>query len=349
MEWRRLAGAGSGSVLAAALAVSTIAASQAAAPPGHLAGRILDEAGTPFAGAAVDAIAARRDAGRETSESVASSVSDDRGEFRLDGLAPGEYYVSAVDPAPRAAGASSEVVRYPPTYYPGVAAADQAKPVLVVASGESPAIEFRLRRVPPARVSGEVVAFDARQLLSGAIVMAPLHGDGVPGVGPDEPSMLPDGRFSFGHVAPGRYQIRARGQTQTSGVPLFAVFSLDVYGQDIAGLRLTLEPGAVLEGVVSSDSVSRTRPPRLTTLRVRAPTSDGSSFGDASSGTVQADGSFVLRGVMKGTHRFVVDGLPAPWGVKEILYRGADVTDRHVEVRDREHVRGIRVTITDGR
>jgi hypothetical protein len=66
---------------------------------GVIAGRILDEDGAAFAGAAVDALVHRFQGGSDALFSVATVQTDDRGEFRLYGLAPGAYYVSAADPA----------------------------------------------------------------------------------------------------------------------------------------------------------------------------------------------------------------------------------------------------------
>src|SRR5262249_26889546 len=153
--------------------------------------------------------------------SVASGQTDDRGEFRLFGLGPGSYYVSAQDPAFRSVSSPRGVQHYSPTYYPGTPFADQAK-TIAVATGDPARIEFRLHLVPPARVSGQLVTYDGKPLLSGSVIMSPLGGQGVPMVPPEDITMLPDGHFQFGHVVPGRYQIRARGQTDPAGAALFA-------------------------------------------------------------------------------------------------------------------------------
>jgi hypothetical protein len=316
-------------------------------PGGHISGRILDEDGTPFAGARVDALVSRFEGGMDALVSVASTQTDDRGQFRLHGLAPGQYYVSAADPAFRSVATPKGVQRYSPTYHPGVVSADQARRIAVRETGDAPALEFRLRLVPPARVSGEIVSYDARPLSSGAIIMRLLDGEGVPMVAAEDPSILPDGRFSFSHVVPGRYEIRASGQTASAGGALFSVFSIDVQGNDIAGIRMTLRPGAILDGTLRIDRRKGARPPPLPSLRVRAPFTDGDSFGDPMTGTVQPDGEFALRGVMKGAHYLVVDGLQPPWVVSEVLYRGTNITDRPLAVEEKEQLRGIRVTISD--
>jgi hypothetical protein len=278
---------------------------------------------------------------------VSTTQTDDRGEFRLSGLAPGQYFVSAADPAFRSVSTPKGVLHYSATYHPGVAFADQARPIAVTAKGGPPKVEFRLKLVPPARVSGQLVSYDARQLLNGAIIMSPVEGEGIPIVLPLDPSLQPDGRFSFGHVVPGRYQIRARGQTDSVGAALFAVFSIEVNGADVDGVRMTLRPGAILDGTLTVERRHGTRPPVLPTLRVRAPFVDGNSFGDAMTGTVQPNGTFALRGIMKGSHQLVLDGLEPPWVLKSILHHGTDITDLQIDVAEKEQFRDVRITITD--
>jgi hypothetical protein len=316
-------------------------------PGGYISGRILDEDGSPFAGAVVDALVTRSENGTDTLFSVSSSQTDDRGEFRLFGLVPGNYYVSASDPAFRAVSTPKGVVHYSPTYFPGVPFADQARAVVVTGTSQPPRVEFRLKLVPPARVTGQLVPSDGRQLFSAAIIMSPLEGEGVPMVPPEDPKLLPDGQFNFGQVVPGHYQIRARGQTDAVGAALFAVFSLTVLGGDIDGIQMMLRPGAVLDGRLVVESKRGTKPPLFPSIRVRAPFVDGNSFGDALTGTVQLDGTFALRGLMKGAHQLVLDGLQPPWVLKSVLFHGTDITDQQLDVVEREQFRDVRVTITD--
>ena len=204
-----------------------------------------------------------------------------------------------------------------------------------------------IRRVPPARVSGRMVAYDGKPLVSGAVILAPLDGQDVPRVTPADIAIRPDGRFVFDHVGPGRYEIRARAQSDRSGAALFAVFPVEVTGTDIQGISMTLRPGAVVDGRVIVDARHRTRPPTPSTLRVRAPFTDGSEFGDALNGTVHPDGTFAIRGVMSGAHQFVIEGLQPPWMLKTVMLRGSDVTDLQVPVAELEQIHDLRITITD--
>jgi protocatechuate 3,4-dioxygenase beta subunit len=314
---------------------------------GVIAGRILDEDGSPFAGASVEALAYRYQNGGTTLVSVTTAQTDDRGEFRLFGLPPGGYYVSAADPAFTSVSTPKGVQHYSATYYPGTTFADQARTVTVGGSAPPPRVEFKLQLVPPARVSGQLVAYDARPLLGGAIVLSPFDGEGAPTNALEEPKFFPDGRFSFDGVAPGRYQIRARGQTDAAAAALFAVYSVEVFGVDLDGIRMTLRPGATLDGTLAIESVRGTRRPDFSTLRVRAPFADGNAFGDSLTGTVQPGGAYVVRGIMKGSHRIVVDGLPQAWMIKSIEYRGRDIADLELTVNEREQVHDVRIVITD--
>ena len=66
---------------------------------GIIPGRLLDEDGTPLAGAEIEALSLRTADGRQSTSVVAAARSDDRGEFRLTGLPAGQYVVLARDPA----------------------------------------------------------------------------------------------------------------------------------------------------------------------------------------------------------------------------------------------------------
>jgi protocatechuate 3,4-dioxygenase beta subunit len=311
---------------------------------GVIVGRILDEDGAPFAGATVDALVNRTQNSNEMLFSVASAQTDDRGEFRLFGLAPGAYYVSAGDPAFASVSTPKGIQHYSPTYYPGTPRADQARAV-TVGAGAPPRIEFKLQLVPPARVGGQLFPSDAKPLRDGTIIMMPLVGAGVPVVAPD-PQLLPDGRFVFNGVAPGRYQIRARGQTESETATLFAVYAVEVFGEDVDDIRMTLRPGAVVDGVVLIESKTGAKPD-LAALRVRAPLTDGNSFGDSLTGVVQANGSYTLRGIMAGDHQLVVDGLQPPWVVTRVVSRGSDITDVQLTVEAREQLRDVRIVLSD--
>ena len=65
------------------------------AQPGSISGRVVDGDGEPVGRAQVQALRTVYMDGRRTESIVASVATDDRGEYRLYWLAPGQYHVSA--------------------------------------------------------------------------------------------------------------------------------------------------------------------------------------------------------------------------------------------------------------
>ena len=316
-------------------------------PAGVIVGRVLDEDGRPFVGATVDALVRRMENNQATLVSLTSTVTDDRGEFRLTPLAAGRYYVSAFDPAFAEVGDESGPLRYTPTYYPGVVLIEQAQRVTVSPGAETMVtVVFPLKIVRPARVSGKIVTSDGAQLLSGALIMTPVGG-GAPGPAASDVRMHPDGTFTFRNVAPGRYQIRARADTGADSVTRVATYMLVVNGHDIDNVTMSLLPGALVEGRVIVEAQRGSKRPSFSKIRVRAPFADGSSFGDAAGSTVGEDGGFRIGGLMPGPHAISIEGLEYPWTVKDVLWRGQDVTGVAMNLAAGQRLDNLRVTITD--
>jgi hypothetical protein len=125
-------------------------------PVGAIMGRITDAEGQPVDRASV------------TTEGVTrkEAATDEQGQFRIGGLAPGKYRVKAEyespmyssllrKPAIRADG--TRELHNAATYYPGVLAAKQAGKVEVRPAAESTGIDIQLVGVPLVRISGKVV------------------------------------------------------------------------------------------------------------------------------------------------------------------------------------------------
>jgi len=320
----------------------------AIAPAGVIVGQILDEDGQPLAGALIDALDSRFEKNQATLVSVASARSDDKGAFRLTGLPAGQYFVTAFDPAFTNVGNETGPLTYAPTFYPGTMYADQARRVAVL-PGIEPALTvvFSLKIVRPARVSGRLITSDKRPLISGAVIMSPMPTQGLAAIPTRDVFILPDGTFSFRNVPPGRYQIRARAEIEPEGQALFSIYTITVDGRDLSDLEMTLSPGANLEGSLVVEAVSAPRPVSFAGIRVRAPSVDGGSFGDALSGDVRPDGSYRIRGLMAGRHYVTVEGLQYPWVLKSVTYRGQDITDGALEAESGQEFKDVRVTITD--
>jgi hypothetical protein len=310
-----------------------------------VAGRIFDTDGTPFAGAVVAAMRPVYVGDRREMVTAAEIITNDRGEYRLFGLPAGQYYITALDPAFLSTGDHRGPLVYAPTFYPGVASPEGATRLTLEPGRPRENIDFPLSIVRPARVSGRITSYDNQQLVSGAVVMSPYSASHSASFTTTRVDIRPDGTYEFFNVPPGRFIIRSRGETDSQGVTLFGAFTLSVGGRSASGVDMTLLPGARVEGLVAWEGQSP-KPADLSEVRVRAPLTDGSMFGDALTGNIRADDSFVIRGAMIGGHLIRVENLSAPWSLKAVYYRGQDVTDIPLSFSLGEQV-AVRIVLSD--
>ena len=147
-----------------------------------------------------------------------SQQTNDIGEFRIAGLAPGEYFVSAAPrgqspfggPGVELPAATASRTTLTATYYPGTIDIAAAQPIAVARGAEVGNISFTLQAAPAFRVSGIVVDEDGNPV-GGAMVTLmrdPRGGTFMPGP-PAGGQSTTNGRFTIGSVVAGTYRANA--------------------------------------------------------------------------------------------------------------------------------------------
>jgi hypothetical protein len=140
-------------------------------PAGVIAGHIrFGSDAEPAVGAIVEVYRERRIRGRHSFDAVGGAVTDDRGEYRIHGLPPGSYYVSATrQRPPEAAGAVAEPRRdarglplpdevWAVTFYPNGRKLAEAAPVKIGHGTEALGTDIFLESVLAVRVRGRVTS-----------------------------------------------------------------------------------------------------------------------------------------------------------------------------------------------
>ena len=301
-----------------------------------ITGTLLDESGQPATGATVVALRVSQASGeRRLAAAGVPAVADDRGVYRIYGLPPGDYFVGAgasgtalsvldaqlttdadvrqartASPAP----AAERHVAFATTYYPGTAIALQAALLQLRGAEERSDVDFALQLVPTARVEGTLTLpnggpapGDAQVTLvaSGASAFQGTAFDGLKTTRPAS-----DGSFAFAGVAPGTYTVLAR---LASPAILWAAMQISVVGDTISGLTVALQPSLSIAGEIHVEGSGALPPFSLSAVKIRAEPIQSAGEVSLAPAAVAADanGRFVLAGVMPGRYRLIATLPPA--------------------------------------
>jgi uncharacterized protein (DUF2141 family) len=351
-----------------------------------ITGLLLDHANLPASGAQVRALRYQMSAGERRLVEAGSATTDDRGAYRIYGLAAGDYYVSAFT---RTLGgmmtgelhltsdadvrdAASEDTRTPPSapvsvalapaFYPSGTSVSQAGLISLAPGEERGGVDFALPLVRTAPVEGSATLPEGGAP-AGVEVSLIAAASGLPGQPSDNiRRSFPgaDGQFQFAGIPPGTYNLIARGSRPISnpdGTPapplmVWGAAQITVDGEPVTGVSLSLEPGLTLAGRVRFPE-SALKPPDLTSVRIGLASADAQSpitFVPAAV-PAGADGQFTLVGVMPGRYRVTATfpgvGRPGGWTIGSITANGGDALDAPLVVAPNQHVLDALVTFTD--
>jgi hypothetical protein len=317
-----------------------------------ITGRVVDEFGEPVPNANVTPVRQQYTSGQRRLTPVgAREQTNDIGEYRLFGLAPGQYYVSATAQAltiamPTANGIemSGERNGFAATFYPATADTASAQRLTVGMAQMLTGIDIALQPARFSSVSGFAIDGQGHALAAGG-VSAILRGGGMPGLGGFGGAIRPDGTFTIPNLAPGEYMLRANVPRPpqagpVSGPPAMSIAVVIVNGEDVSGVRLAPIPTVSLSGHVSFDDTAAAQSLKPSTIRVLSQplNQEDLMFGFAGAGSnpvlrddftfeIKATpGRLGLRALVPGT------GNTSNWMLKSIRVNGMDVTDTGIDV-----------------
>lgn len=286
-------------------------------PAAVISGRVVDEDGEPLAWARVTAMQYRYLKGKRELVPAGGAATDDRGEYRIFGLAPGRYWVSAawtereMGLRPLARVRTADRIAYPDVYYPGVVEPEQAAPVAVKAGEERSGIDFRLWPAQAVSISGRVLKPGGERAGSGLMLMiAPRTSLGFLGSARRRFAQVEasTGRFTLTNVRPGPHLLTAvyRDGENT----LYARQEIEVGSADVEGIELVLAPGVTVQGRVQIEPGSAATV-KLDGARVLLQSEEQEmQFFGMGDGRVREDGSFELRNLSPGRYSVRIVGLP---------------------------------------
>jgi len=303
-------------------------------PQGVMAGTVTDEDGEPVRGAQVQAMRYGYVERRRQMYPAGWAETNDLGAFRLFGLSPGRYYISAnLDqpdfrwgPRARREGESRQELGYAPTYYPGTVDAGAAAQIEVAPGSEVRGLQFALQRVPTVRIRGKVTNLPSKRPGRGAFVYLQPRGSARFGFMFEPGELDPEGNFEIRGVGPGSYTVTAGYQ---EGERLIAGRKqVEVTGADVDGVLIEIGEGLELTGTVRVEGAGEAD---FGEMFVGLEAESGGDFGRISA-PVKPDGSFLLHRLLPDRYTFDLHGAPKGHYLKSVKLGTEEVLETGFEL-----------------
>lgn len=353
-----------------------------------ISGRIVDEFGDPIADATASAMRSMWSNGkRRLQQTGRMAQTNDLGQYRIFGLAPGDYYVSAtlrggdmamlevamVAATTAGAGPSGSTPNsgYAPTYFPGTTNGGDAQRIALNVGQEAQGTDFALLPVRLAKITGTVISSDGKPAEGTMINALPRTSSEDFMIGPSTSARADkNGTFTLNNVPPGEYTLQTRGMTimtSSGDGGRQMVFTMTrTVGPDGPG-GSEQEFGSVPISV-SGDDISNvviltskgttatghvtfdggTQPAGAGNMRVMAMATDGEGLVSMGGGA----GAVKPDGTFElkglaGSRIIRPFGLPQGWTLKSVRLNGQDITDTGIDFKGNDPVTGLEVVVTN--
>jgi protocatechuate 3,4-dioxygenase beta subunit len=316
-------------------------------PGGVITGKVTDSEGEPL----IEQQVRIRPAGDQgfnrtlmTRFYSTNNSTDDRGIYRLFGLPPGKYTISAGESA---FGSKDSREFYKETFYPSVTDAAKATIIEVTEGSEKNNVDIVMGRpVETFRVTGRVVDGETGKPLPNIAYGAGQTIDSNSGYSSVSGAVTnANGEFRLENLTPGTYTVYTVVR-DGNDVPAGSI-TFEVVDRDLTDLLLKTTKSSSLSGVVVLDGNDRT-PTMLSHLRIYATVETKEPiYGNSPSSMIGPDGTFNLNGVRSGLARLGVsssDDKRWQFEIVRVERNGIPQPDT-INVTEGERVVGIRVLV----
>jgi hypothetical protein len=327
---------------------------------GTITGKVVDPLGKPMPFVRVQAL--RYVAGTRITDLpiITLRATDDRGEYRMFFVPPGEYLIRAflgdgVMASPSTPPNTGEIPRMVSTLFPNTTDAAEASKVTVKSGEELRGIDISIKMEfvappPPPRpvtggfkISGQVIDGLLPRVGTGMLLLGSEAEPGPPRpVGNVIIGGTP-GVFEIPSVQPGNYDLFVsmpdpRGSQGTGGaVQAWGRTTIEVRDRDVEGVRMTIHPSVDVPGIVKIDGKAAPadgtlkiglsalgtagRLPNFRGIRERAQTPD-------------AQGKVSIPAAAEGNYDVFVQGVPENFYIADVRQGDSSILVSGIAVRD---------------
>ncbi len=312
---------------------------------GSISGHVVDADGDPVPAVFVILLRAGRNLGERTLINYRGDSTNDRGEYKITEVDPGEYYVHAepTNQRNRQAPNADIIVSQ---YYNGARNSNDAAALYLRGGEVLSGIDFHLLAEHPAKITGRVTGvppLDPPMEPPGQLPPRIVNGGGGRMIHNGQDPMVeispadgyqmwssgvgaqgPDYHFELPESPPGRYRVQARMNVRDK--TYYATQMVDA-GEGITDILLNMYPAVEVKGHLKIEGPAA-RPPQTYTVVLAGPPPRRES----SSSPVAKDGTFTIKQVPPG--EWILNINPASPGLfeKSVLLGDKDFLFKRVEI-----------------
>lgn len=308
-----------------------------------ISGTVVDPDGDPIPGAVVAVLHRGRQLGEPILTNGQSTTTNDRGEYRITGIDPGEFFLRCLPNVPRPMGSVQNPIVVP-QYFGGAHNSKDAAPLTVRAGDILTGIDFHLTSQHPARISGRVtgvppldpppdppaasptVNVGRTRNINGqqvAISLTPADNNQFTGGG-GASARPPDFRFDLPDTIPSRYRIEA---SVRAGDKTYYASQLIDAGEGPNDIVLAMAPAVTVKGHLTVEG-SALHPADSFTVMLNPSRGRGRNY----SARVKKDGSFLVEDVPPGPWILNVNPTPAALFEKTVRLGDKDFLYQQIEI-----------------
>jgi protocatechuate 3,4-dioxygenase beta subunit len=318
---------------------------------GVVTGKVVDEFGDPVTDVFVTAMHYQYIQGsRRLVQAGRGGATNDIGEYRVYGLTPGQYFISATLRSFTGPNSDSgDRSGYAPTFYPGTGNVADAQRLTLAPGQTTSGINLTLLPIQTARIRG--TAFDADGRPMSNMMINVMQRVGATMIGNSGAAVLPDGKFTL-MLTPGDYLLRLMGPGVNDSAPT----PLTVSGGDIDNLEVMVtRPSAIRGRIVFTESATAAGPPKPTVFDMGAVREWVMGQIVRSPAKIKDDGTFeislqpghvLIRGAIAAPAPAGPNG-PSPWRLNRVIVNNLDVGDTGIDVPAGSAVENVIVEMTN--
>lgn len=300
-------------------------------PQGVVTGKVVDEDGDPVARVILQCQRYIYNNGKKQLGMGGMGNTNDLGEYRIFGLPPGRYYLSAFyqstpQVAPILDAKKTYEEGYAPVYYPNAPNVEAAAPFEITPGAQLRGMDLTLPKTRTVRLRGVVTSSATNKPVRANVSVMSRDASGMAMTRAFGRVLDDQGNFEIHSVVPGSYFLIA--QTFEDNKQAVARVPVEVGTSNIDGLQIVMNPPGDLSGRVVVENNSDTGG---ATFNVSLQSKVPGPFGGGSSARADKDGTFRIRNVVPDAYTLNVFGFRDNFYVKSVRLGDTDVTDAGID------------------